>query len=301
MDQIEREYKNALDEVRFSLEAKERMMNNLMNQQEQVLVRRGSFRPLRAGLIAACLCLALVGTAFAATAAYQLMVRVHADKEINGEHYVGFQVYGDYTQFPLSAFSPKLIAACEENQDPFHIVQPTFATREEAWDFLGRSIPCVWARGDDETWYRDGDDMSGLSEDYKYRVELWQNDETMKLDGVEVHYYLDSVSGASAMVDMMILAETMEPPEDWDGTLGGMLEYQDRQVERLESHTMPNGAVAEIVMIYSAQDDTIYGVGECYGNFVYEGVFYQVRAHSWKGMTKDELVDQLYALLDSFQ
>lgn len=42
-------------------------MNNLMNQKEQAPAKRRSFRPLRAGLIAACLCLALAGTAFAAS------------------------------------------------------------------------------------------------------------------------------------------------------------------------------------------------------------------------------------------
>ncbi len=301
MNQTEREYRAALDGLRFSQGEKERMMKNLIEQQEQKPVKRRSVRPLRAGLIAACLCLALVGTTFAATAAYQLMVRVHADKEIDGQHYVGFQVYGGYTQFPLSAFSQELIAAYEANQDPFHIVQPTFATREEAWDFLGRSIPCIWARGDEETWYQDGDDMGRLSEDYGCRVMLWQNDETMGLDGVEVYYYLESVSGAGAMVDMKVLTETMEPPEGWDGSLGGMLEYQDHRVEQLESYTMPNGTVAEIVMIYSAQKEPVYSVGECYGNFVYEGIFYQVRAHGSRDMTKEELVDQLHALLDSFQ
>ena len=53
MSQIEREYKNALDDVRFSEAEKERMMNNLMNQkeQEQAQVGRRGFRPLRAGLI----------------------------------------------------------------------------------------------------------------------------------------------------------------------------------------------------------------------------------------------------------
>lgn len=276
-------------------------MKNLMEQEMQISAKRKGFRLLRTGLIAACLCLALAGTAFAATAAYQLMVRVHPDKEIDGKRYAGFQVYGDYTQYPLSAFSLELVAACEENQDPFNIVQPRFATKEEAWGFLGRAIPCIWAEGDDETWYRDGDDMSGISEDYKYGVHLWQNDETMRLDGVEVNYYLDSVSGAGAMVDMMILAETMEPPEGWDGSLGGMFEYQNRRVEQLESYTMPNGTVAEIVMIYSAQEEDVYGVGECYGNFVYKGIFYQVRAHGWRDMTEEELVDQLHVLLDSFQ
>lgn len=66
MNRIEREYQNALDELRFSQEAKERMMNNLMNQKEQAPVRQRNFRPLRTGLIAAAVCAALLGTAGAA-------------------------------------------------------------------------------------------------------------------------------------------------------------------------------------------------------------------------------------------
>lgn len=296
--QTEREYRDALDELRFSKEAKERMMKNLMEQKGQRYAKRRGARPLRAGLIAAAVCLALVGTAFAATAAYRLMVRVHADKEIDGQHYAGFSVYGSFTQFPLSDFSPELIAAYEGNRDPFSIVQPGFATREAAWDFLGRAIPCVWARGDGDVWYRDGDDMSGLSEDYKYRVVLWQNYETRRLDGVDVYYYLDSVSGMNAMVTMKVFAETLEPPEGWDGTISGMLEYQNRQVERLENYTMPNGATAEVVIIDGTEDGPMT---DCYGCFLYEGIFYQVVVHDRLDTPKKELTAQLYAALDSFE
>lgn len=69
MSQIEREYKNALDEMCFSQDAKERMAENLATQQKRgrVPAKGRGLRPLRAGLAAACLCLALVGTAFAAS------------------------------------------------------------------------------------------------------------------------------------------------------------------------------------------------------------------------------------------
>ena len=66
---MEREYRGALDGLRFSREEKERMMKNLVKLREEPPVKRWHIRPLRAGLIAAAMCAALVGTAFAATAA----------------------------------------------------------------------------------------------------------------------------------------------------------------------------------------------------------------------------------------
>ncbi len=69
MGQFEREYREALDGLRFSEEGKERIMNNLMEQESGLSVKVKRLRPLRAALIAAALCLALAGTAFAAAAA----------------------------------------------------------------------------------------------------------------------------------------------------------------------------------------------------------------------------------------
>lgn len=68
--QAEREYWQALDGLRFSQEEKERIMNHLMeqqNQEEKRPVKGKRLRPLRAALVAAAVCAALVGTAGAAT------------------------------------------------------------------------------------------------------------------------------------------------------------------------------------------------------------------------------------------
>lgn len=65
-EQFEREYRDALDGLRFSDAGKERMMENLMEQQGQKPAKRRGVRPLRAALIAAAVCVALVGTVFAA-------------------------------------------------------------------------------------------------------------------------------------------------------------------------------------------------------------------------------------------
>lgn len=64
MGRLEEEYREALDGLRFSSAGKERIVEKLT--QEKVK-NRGRARPLRAALIAAALCVLLVGTAFAAS------------------------------------------------------------------------------------------------------------------------------------------------------------------------------------------------------------------------------------------
>lgn len=67
--QIEREYRETLDELRFSGEARARMAEALAAGQAAQPVKGKRLRPLRAGLIAAAVCALLVGTAGAATLA----------------------------------------------------------------------------------------------------------------------------------------------------------------------------------------------------------------------------------------
>ena len=278
-ERMEREYRDALDALRFSDERKEQMMKNLTDQLDQSPARRRGVHFARTGLFAAVLCAALLLTAGAAV--YQLTVRV-----VKSDHAAGYRVYGDLTRFPLSAFSPELIAACEENREPAGIVQPEFAAKEEAWDFLGRSIPCIWAGGGD-TW--------------GYRVMAWQsgNEENRRLDGVRVYYSVPAPAGMAATVEASVVTETMEPPEGWDGTIGGMLENQERRVERLESYAMPNGATAEVVMVHGAEDRA-HAHSQCYGSFLYEGILYQVRIDGLQDVPREEFTAQLHAVLDSF-
>lgn len=66
MNRTEQEYREALDGLRFSEDAKRRMMDNLMEQKEEKPMKERNIRPLRMGLIAAALCAAMVLTAGAA-------------------------------------------------------------------------------------------------------------------------------------------------------------------------------------------------------------------------------------------
>ena len=78
-EQFEREYRDALDSLRFSDGAKENMMKNLMEQKEVKPGKRRGVRPLRTGLIVAAVCAALAMTAGAAVVAAQQTKTVFVD------------------------------------------------------------------------------------------------------------------------------------------------------------------------------------------------------------------------------
>ena len=94
MGRLEQDYREALDGLRFSDAGKERIMKNLMEQQAGQPVKRKRFRPLRTALIAAAVCLALVGTAVAASPGLREMMSAALGsfapyaKEQGGEPYV---------------------------------------------------------------------------------------------------------------------------------------------------------------------------------------------------------------------
>lgn len=137
--QAEREYRGALDSLCFSGEEKERMMKNLMERQEQRPAKRRGIRPLRAGLIAAALCLALVGTGFAVNAisSFTEVRTVYVERE-NSEN-LDVKTVSGYTidtsgrvYFPKSALSEEA-----RNRDSSHV---GFDSWEDAEEYLGLSI-----------------------------------------------------------------------------------------------------------------------------------------------------------------
>lgn len=102
MGRLEQDYREALDDLRFSGAGKERIMKNLMEQQERGTVKEKRFRPLRMALIAAAVCLALVGTAFAAV---RVFGRVAIVDEVHEPFRAGYSVMGDVGRFSMGQFS----------------------------------------------------------------------------------------------------------------------------------------------------------------------------------------------------
>lgn len=252
--------------------------------------RRMPARP-RAGLIAACLCLALVGTAFAA--APELITGIFSpttvkvgimdddpniyqtiDEDGNKVYSSGFMVTGDVmTSYPLSAFSEELREA-SDNRGDLAVVQRSFDTWEEVQAFLGEDIPLVWPR------VEDCDQPIWVSLFHTGHEVLW---------GVNI--YSSNYSSCHAIINIDLRTEL---GREIAGTAGV---YTDEDVTQLDSYLMANGGQAEIVLVTAPEEQ--YHDAKCYGIFMRDGIVYQVTVH---GLREDpeEMVQRLQALLDSF-
>lgn len=142
MGQFEREYRKALDGLRFSGEGKERIMNNLMEQEMERPVKGKRLRPMRAALIAAALCLALVGTAFAVTELSRMRVN-WGDSGISTD---GYSVEYAVDFYPLNAFSQELrgLAAAHPGRQYIpmdeELAHRYFNTWGEAHEYIGLTL-----------------------------------------------------------------------------------------------------------------------------------------------------------------
>lgn len=300
MSRIEREYKNALDEVRFSQEAKERMMKNLMQQEERAPAKGRGFRGLRAGLTAACLCLALVGTAFAATAVYRLTVQT-GEEEAWGNEYVTYDVYGEPVIHPLEDFSQEFQDDFAAWDHPNLLFNQKFDDWEKVEAYLGDNIPIVWHSMEsiDKDEYPPEYRVEGYHEMYGDNKLQWV---TVRDNGVLL------TDGLSSQLPFRLSFHTevrIYTPDYRNKSLireGWWKDSGDFQV--LDSYTMANGCVAEIVVGTHTYEDFDGGATREYiGAFMKDGILYKVDLYvpircPWEGT---ELKEQLHQVLDSFQ
>ena len=248
----------------------------------QAPAKRRLPKPARMGLVAACLCLALLGTAFAAapeamaTLIERLTVSIAPPQEDPGYSATG----GPMTKYPLSAFSSDLIAASENRDGP--VVSLEFDTWDEVRAFLGKDVPCVWPKEWDTGWFQ---------------VLLFHT-------GSEVMWGVDVYS-----VDVSRQAEVYAEirTELWTGenASGGLGALEGSSITRLPSYSMPNGAVAELVQVIDPE--TVYQDGaptgvrpqSCYGYFMRDGILYNLTANS-PVPPQEDTQSQLKTVLDSF-
>lgn len=239
-------------------------------------------KAVRTGLIAACLCAALLGTAFAANpeavAALidRLTVQISPSETNPGYSVTG----GPMTKYPLSAFSPALNASSEGRDGP--VVSLTFDTWDEVQAFLGKDIPCVWPEEWDTDWFQ---------------VLLFHT-ESEVLWGVDI-YSVD----ISRQAEVYVKVRT----ELWRGenASGGLGTLPGGNITQLPSYSMPNGAVAELVQVTDPetvyQDGTPTGIHpqQCAGYFMRDGILYSVTAFS-PVPPQESTEAQLKTVLDSF-
>lgn len=133
MGRLEQDYREALDGLRFSGAGKGRIMKNLMERQEREPVKGKRFRPLRTAMIAAAVCLALAGTAFAVTELSRMRVN-WGDFGISKD---GYSVEYAVDFYPLSRFSQEVAAMAGLDPSQQH---KYFDTWDELQEFIGVEI-----------------------------------------------------------------------------------------------------------------------------------------------------------------
>lgn len=250
----------------------------------QAPAKRRMPKAVRAGLIAACLCLALLGTAFAANPEAVAALIDRLSVQISpSETNPGYSVTGGpITKYPLSAFSPALIAASEGRESPAAPVSLTFDTWDEVQAFLGEDIPCVWPQDWDTK---------------RFQVLLFHTGSDV-LWGVDI-YSVDLSRQTEIFMDIRT--------ELWTGenASGGLGSLDGSSITQLPSYSMPNGAIAELVQV--TDPETVYQDGtptgfrpqQCAGYFMRDGILYSVTTFS-PVPPQESAEAQLKTVLDSF-
>lgn len=233
--------------------------------------KRKKITPWRGVAIAACLCLALVGTAFAAAnpeVVAQFIQRLTVQVEDDGYHVSGAPM----TKYPVDHFSPAVLKASEERESP--VVTLSFSTWDETRAFLGKDIPVVWPDG--------GRDWDAPFYVYLFHVEKEQ------LWGIDIN----SIS-ISRQEEIYIKIRT----EHWGrrDAISGM-GIAEGSVEPIGSYSMLDGSVAEMVMYLGSEE---FPMINCMGHFIKDGILYDVTVFD-AGSTQEEIVTRLQTTLDSF-
>lgn len=234
--------------------------------------KRKKMPPWRGMAIAACLCLALLGTAFAANpqAVAEFIQRLTLRVDDNGYHVGGVPM----TKYPLSAFSPALLEASQGRDGP--VVTRCFSTWDEVRAFVGEEIPLAWPDG--------GRDWGGDEKFYVYlfHVELEQ------LWGINI-----GSTSISRQEEVAIQIRT----EHWNGSEASSgMGLAEGTAEPAGTHPMPDGSAAEMVR-YLGTEKAPHAYST--GYFMRDGILYEATALGSLS-TKEETVERLERMLDNF-
>lgn len=173
-------------------------------------------------LIAAAICLTLMGTAFAINSFFGLTVKI-----VPEESGTVYEINWSITKFSLDMFSDQLLQASEKRGTQA-VVTKQFDTWLDTQNFLGSSFVCTWPeiKGWTAPYYM-----------YLYHTEydcLW---------GVQV----ESIDiGLQASISMELYTENFWQDESITSSRG----FTDKSVlERLDPYPMSNGTTAEILKV----------------------------------------------------
>lgn len=297
--QTEREYREALDALRFSGEGKERIMKNLMEEGKRP-VKAKRFKVMRTGLIAAAVCAALVGTAFAATAVYRLTVQT-GEETFEDHEYVRYDVYGDPVIHPLEDFSQELQDDFAAWNHPSLLFHQDFDAWEDARAYLGDNIPVVW-HDIPCVWHSS---LSGNAEQSPFAPVEYHVEGYHEMYGDNKLQFVDVRDNGVRLNDMLSFTTELfiyTPDYRWDALTGEGWWKDEGEVHALDSYTMANGCVAEVVvgsMSYENEDGETHNY---IGTFMKDGILYKVDMFVaiQCPLGEAELEAQLHQILDRF-
>ena len=242
----------------------------------QAPAKRRIPKALRTGLIAACLCLALLGTAFAANpeAVAALIDRLTVTITSTGDDTRHTVDGGSMTKYPLSAFSPALLSASEGRNTP--VVELDFNTWDEVRAFLGEGIPCVRPASEDDS-------------NRRFTVYLFHT-ELEVLWGVDI-----IVTHTTDVVHSEI--EIQIRTEHWRGdNAHAGLGSPEGDFTYLESYPRANGSTAEVIR-YTGPDK--FPHTNCEGYFTQDGILYHITTYATNS-TAGDAESRLQSILDRF-
>ncbi len=292
---MESNYRHMMGQITLDDQARERIMERL-EEPAAVKAPGRHIRPLRAALLAACVCLALVGSVFAGQAL--LGVRFHGADQ--GTYKMSA---GGLTGFSRGDFGRQMAEDIQNAPDPDGTVCQAFGSWEELETYVG--MPLAYNPLLDETarlmcptdendltrgyeWY-DGADPDGRPL-YRYSM-LIRRVSAELLDGsIGADSRLD---GVDIDLDVSFFGQDNTPSESFPLYSA----YDSENCFRPEEYAMKNGCQAQLIFRYADA-----GAGSplgCDAYFVYGGMLYRLHFNAPEGRAVAPALVQW--VLDAFQ
>ena len=237
MGRLEQDYREALDNLRFSDAGKERIMKNMMEQQERETVKGKRFRPLRMALIAAAVCLALAGTA--AAVHYAGVTVVDGDDGLT-------YLQGGIAYYPYDSLSDRIKALEGVQETPNGYLIWVVSSWQEAEELIGVNLMDNPVLDDCPPT-----NFSHIFDDVKGNYEVLTDPD---LSTVRT-YGCYEMGEANIMVETRLFTDHKAAlSEDWDEQFLNYRFPDGTQVNR-DTYTAPNGLTAQILE-YTCPGDT---------------------------------------------
>lgn len=265
-------YRHMMEQVSMDKETKAAMLETIMETKRP----RRAIRPMRTALIAACVCVMLVGTALAA----QVIWGVRLEDKQQGNP--GYNVSADLTLWPVEQFSEELRRDADDFHDDYGRYVKELDSWEQVEDYL--NVPLI------------GNSVLTAPNYHAVWLYQWENGSLYKCEAI-AGYILDNT-----YVDWTASLYTKEYSESGSDvplfTLGGNAQDEISYSQ----YQMKNGAQAQIVKITPGEVGAT--VPQSYAYFVRDGIFYTLymdRRPVDERVAEADHEQLLYEILDAFE